>query len=461
MNKQISLLLALVLLLLLPVQSIAQKKEDGVPVWTEENVRWYLQSYIYGEELDTLYNYYDMQIRRYMPETTYRNMLTELSWLTGAFETLGSYRSFEEEEHGTMTHVVHLHMEKQDLEAYFTHKTDPDDREIMSLEFVPAPEAERDSGFAVDAPDTARSYREITACVGENSQYPLRAAIALPNGENGNRTVAGCVFIHDDGSLDMNETVGETRFFEELAGELALAGIASIRYDKRTFAYENYQSETVWDEVIEDALLAADLLSQQPDMEGKPIFLMGHGFGAALLPRIAQEGNFAGMILIGSSPESHVKQLLNDALSQAVSKDEEVLLKEKASALTKMDEQAAKAAELFGRNAYYFWDLEQNDPVRLIRQLALPTYIVQGREDAEITEETGWKAYQEVLKEYSFVSYQCYRGLNHMLARDLSLDGNGQPLYAVDAGIETAAVRDIAAWIRNVLPKADTMEVEE
>ena len=461
MNRRISLLLAFLLLLLLPVQGLAKKMEEGVPIWTEESVRQYLQSYIEGEELDQLYGYYDIQIRRYMPETTYRNMLSELKWLTGAFQSLGSYESFAEDEHGTMTHVVHLHMEKQDLDAYLTHKNTPDDREIMSLEFVPAPEEKRDLGFAVGEEENTAGYRELSVCIGEDSPYPLQAVVALPDGGAGDRVLAGCVFVHDAGPLDRDGTVGDTHFFADLAQELAQVGVASIRYEKRTFAYDGYQPETVRDEVIEDALLAAGLLSRQAEMAGKPVILLGHGFGAALLPRIAQESSFAGMILIGSKPGSYAEQLLADLLATAASEDEKAMAKQTVASLPKMSQQEAQETELFGRNAVYFWDLEQHDPIKLIKQLALPTYIVQGREDASVTEEEGWKAYQEALKECRFVSYNCYRGLNHILARDLSLNADGKPEYAIDAGIEPTAVRDLVQWIRRNLPQAKTMEVEE
>ncbi|MBR4067928.1 MAG: alpha/beta hydrolase [Clostridia bacterium] len=458
MNKRISVLVTLVLLLLLPVQSIAQKTDDSVPVWTEENVRQYLQGYINGEELEKLYGYYDLQIRRYMPETTFACMLTELEWLTGGFQQLGSYRCFEEPERGTMTHIIHLHMEKQDLEACFTHKTAADDREVMALEFILAAESAPEPDAATDVPANARNWRETDACVGAETAYPLDTVITFPVEENGNRLIAGCVFVHDAGALDKNATVGETRFFESLARKLSLMGIASIRYDKRTYAYAYFRPATVQEEVVEDALLAAELLSQQPEMSGKPIYLIGHGFGATVLPRIAQDGSFAGMILIGSSTKPYVDQLLENAL--AAGTDDTAALKESVAALPKLTEQEAQQTELFGHSACYLLDLEQYDPIRMIKQLSLPTYIVQGREDASVTEEEGWKAYQEALKEQRFVSYNCYRGLNHVLARDLSLNADGKPEYAIDAGIESTAVRDLAQWIGKNLPQAETMEVE-
>ena len=68
-----------------------------------------------------------------------------------------------------------------------------------------------------------------------------------------------------------------------------------------------------------------------------------------------------------------------------------------------------------------------------------------------VTENQGWRAWAEELKNYgAFVSYQSYRGINHLLSNDLSVDENGMPQYAVDAGIDVTAVRDLAGWILNL-----------
>ena len=146
MKKRIVLWVMICVLSLAAVPGISfaapKYMNDGVPVWTEETVKEYMTQFIAGENLETLWGYYDLQIRRYMPMRTYSTILTEISWLTGEFEGFGEYRSFEEKvgKHPTKTHVLRLHMEKQDMDLYFTHKNSADDWEVMNLEFVPAGE---------------------------------------------------------------------------------------------------------------------------------------------------------------------------------------------------------------------------------------------------------------------------------------------------------------------------------
>jgi len=453
MKRFIALMLAMALLFTLPVQAMAKKMEDGVPEWNEETVRQYILDYVDGASMERLYSYYDLQIRRYMPERAFERLLTELEWLTGDFICLGSYSSFEEPEYNSKTHVVHMHMEKTDLDVYFTHKNYKDDWEVMAFELVPAAKQELDSSFAVDSQPSAETpYTETTVVVNEGTEYALNGTLTLPAGLQDGEKVPACVLVHDAGPLDQNASVGASRFFEHLAQELADMGIASIRYDKRTFTYGESADITVYDEVVADAVAAAKLLSENESVNSDAIFVIGHGFGALVAPYIAQEsqGVVDGMVLIGSRPESYAMQVLETADLSGMSRDEAGDLRDFIRNLRRKTEAEARAMEMFGRNGYYFWDMEQHNHVNLIMRLELPTYIVQGRNDNVVTENQGWRAWAEELKNYGeFVDYQTYRGLNHMLANDLSVDENGKAQYTVDAGIDVGAVRDIAAWIQS------------
>lgn len=451
MKRFIALLLIAAVLFTLPVQAMAKSKrmDADVPVWTEETVRQYITDYVNGDSMDRLYSYYDLQIRRYMPEVVFEKMLTELEWFTGEFICLGEYSCLEETQRESKTHVVHMHMEKQDLDVYFTHKDKEDDWEIMAVEFVPAAKQEVDVGFAVDAqPAAVESFVESAAILNAGSDVELNAIITMP--ASADEKVPACVLVHDAGPLDMNATVGASRFFEHLAHELADMGIASIRYDKRTFVYGETADMTVYDEVVADAVAAAALLAENEQVNDEAIYVIGHGFGALVAPYIASESNglVDGMILIGSRPESYARQMYNTIDVSSLSAKENEALSDFVRNLRKKTEEEARSIELCGRNGYYFWELEQHNHVSTIIKLELPTYIVQGRNDHTVTENDGWRSWAEELKNYGmFVDYQTYRGLNHMLSNDLSVDENGVPQFAIDAGIDVTAVRDLAGWI--------------
>ena len=71
--------------------------------------------------------------------------------------------------------------------------------------------------------------------VGEGSKYPLKGILTLP--ENLKAPVPAVVFVHGSGASNRDEKIGKVTPFKDLAEGLAKYGIASIRYDKRSFAH--------------------------------------------------------------------------------------------------------------------------------------------------------------------------------------------------------------------------------
>ncbi|MDD3410411.1 MAG: hypothetical protein PHY12_06345, partial [Eubacteriales bacterium] len=284
MKKQgLAILLILTLMLsVLPGASLAAAKQmnDGVPVWNEETVKDYATKYIHGLNYETLWGYYDLQIRRYMPMETYTTMLSDIEFLTGKFIEFGTYTSFEEPEQKTKTHVLHLCMEKQDLDMYFTHKNKEDDWEVMAVEFALAQEqdvsdhsdmlvtdAQAEPEAAGDTVPEAAGYTELEVTVGL-APYELSGTLTLPAGASAEAKVPAVVLVHGSGPSDRNETIGQTAMFADIAAYFAGSGIASIRYDKRTFVYgaamtqDEINALTVEEETIQDAISAGRLLEQ-------------------------------------------------------------------------------------------------------------------------------------------------------------------------------------------------------
>jgi hypothetical protein len=69
---------------------------DGVTVWTEETVKQYAWDFIHGNDMERLFGYYDLQIRRYMPEGHLLGDADRNWWLTATSWRSGTYSSFEE-----------------------------------------------------------------------------------------------------------------------------------------------------------------------------------------------------------------------------------------------------------------------------------------------------------------------------------------------------------------------------
>lgn len=459
MKRAIALTLMMTIIFAcLPAVSLAAKQmEDDVPVWTEETVRQYALDYIEGKSMSRLWGYYDLQIRRYMPMETYEAMLTDLEWMTGAFLELGSYRSFEEPENKLKTHVLHLIMEKQDLDMYFTHKDKEDDWEIMALEFVPAEkEALSDGGdMLVGGRATAEpDYEETDVTVGQ-APYVLEGVLTMPKEASEETPVPVCVFVHDFGAFDHDLTMGQTTFFADLADALGKMGVASLRYDSRAYAYPDAQAETVYDEAVEDALAACQLLKDNPLVDQERIVLVGLGFGGMIAPRIVSqsEGAFTAMIILGSTPKTLIEWYCatQPEAYEALGEETQETIEKMVKKVSSVSEEEARALTLFGKNGYYFWEDLHYNAVDLIKELKVPTYIGQGRRDPIVSEDDGRIAYADAIGDnMTFMSFKAFRGLNHILMNDLTVNEDGLPEYAVATHIDTQAGRTLAQWVLNL-----------
>ena len=459
MKRAIALTLMMTIIFAcLPAVSLAAKQmEDDVPVWTEETVRQYALDYIEGKSMSRLWGYYDLQIRRYMPMETYEAMLTDLEWMTGAFLELGSYRSFEEPENKLKTHVLHLIMEKQDLDMYFTHKDKEDDWEIMALEFVPAEkEALSDGGdMLVGGRATAEpDYEETDVTVGQ-APYVLEGVLTMPKEASEETPVPMCVFVHDFGAFDHDLTMGQTTFFADLADALGKMGVASLRYDSRAYAYPDALAETVYDEAVEDALAACQLLKDNPLVDQERIVLVGLGFGGMIAPRIVSqsEGAFTAMIILGSTPKTLIEWYCatQPEAYGALGEETQETIEKMIRKVSSVSEEEARALTLFGKNGYYFWEDLHYNAVDLIKELKVPTYIGQGRRDPIVSEDDGRIAYADAIGDnMTFMSFKAFRGLNHILMNDLTVNEDGLPEYAVATHIDTQAGRTLAQWVLNL-----------
>ena len=83
-------------------------------------------------------------------------------------------------------------------------------------------------------PDTEErkeyTEKEISISIGEGKELP--GTLILPDGEGPFPVV---VFVHGSGPSDRDETINGNKPFKDLAEGLAEKGIASYRYDKRTY----------------------------------------------------------------------------------------------------------------------------------------------------------------------------------------------------------------------------------
>lgn len=113
------------------------------------------------------------------------------------------------------------------------------------------------------------------------------------------------IFVHGSGPSDMDETVGQHKPFKDLAEGLAMQGIASIRYVKRTMLYGQSfvnKSYTLKEEVEDDLQKALEYAQSLPEIDKSKIYIFGHSLGGMVAPRFASQHPELKGIILAAAP---------------------------------------------------------------------------------------------------------------------------------------------------------------
>ena len=298
--------------------------------------------------------------------------------------------------------------------------------------------------------------------IGKGSEYPLKGLLTLP--DDLSEPVPAVVMVHGSGPSDMDEKVMKLTPFKDLAEGLVKHGVASIRYDKRTFAYAKKMAKTnvtVKEETIDDALLAVDILKKDKRIDHDRIFILGHSMGAMLAPRIdAEGGDVRGLIMMSGTPyrleEVVLKQLKQTRRSASILRWiiglEYKIFSKKFDGLYQMSDEEAKKKKFAGNvSLYYFKEMGQKTAADYLMENEKPALIMQGGRDFQVLEEDDYKKFRELLADRANTYFKVYPELNHIFVKALYDDIlKASKEYKVERHIGEEVMSDIAAFIQDV-----------
>lgn len=301
--------------------------------------------------------------------------------------------------------------------------------------------------------------------LGKNTRYPLKGMLTLPEGSG---PFPAVVLVHGSGSSNMDEKVGKLTPFKDIALGLAQRGIAAVRYDKRSYTHglkmvlDKKHPVTVWEETIEDALLAAALLCADARIDAGRVFLLGHSMGAMLAPRIAcSGGDFRGLILLAGSPRRLEEVMLEQMdemtagmtgfTAKIAGKQREKFAKLFAGLYDLSDEEAKAKKVGGGTTLYYFKEMGQPTVAQWLEKTSKPMLIMQGEDDFQVKAAVDFAMYRELLSHRDNVTFRLYPGLNHafVTARSRSI-ADAKQEFTPERHIGAAVLDDIADWIKGL-----------
>lgn len=299
--------------------------------------------------------------------------------------------------------------------------------------------------------------------VGANTKYPLNGLLTLP--ENTDTPVPAVVFVHGSGSSNMDEKVGRLTPFKDLAEGLARHGIASVRYDKRSFAHglkllrEKSVTITVREETIEDAILATEILKNDSRIDPDRVFVVGHSMGGMLAPRIdAEGGNYRGLVLMAGTPRKLETVLVEQSeetleqlgtLAKRLAGKQIRKLTDLFTGLYELSDEEARAKKVGGGTTlYYFKEMGEHAVPGYLAATSKPMLIMQGGKDFQVKADKDFAIYKELLKDRTDVTFKLYEGLNHAFVPSVyGSIAKAKKEYAVEQHIGEDVISDIANWI--------------
>ncbi|MBR2041344.1 MAG: alpha/beta fold hydrolase [Oscillospiraceae bacterium] len=297
--------------------------------------------------------------------------------------------------------------------------------------------------------------------VGEGTEFPLNGILTVP--ENCGKKVPAVVFVHGSGSSNMDEKVMKLTPFKDLAKGLAKRGIASVRYDKRSFAHGRKMlkkgSLTVKEEVIEDAVLASKLLKKDSRIDPEKVFIIGHSMGAMLAPRIdAEGGDFCGLILMAGTLDTleevlfrqleEMKNGKSKIMAWVASMQDKKFRKSFEHLYEISDDEAKKRKYAGGVDLYYFKEMGEHRAAEYLEKTEKPVLIMQGSRDLQVDFEKDFGGYRRLFGERENFSFRLYEGLNHCFVPALYDDiSKATKEFSVERHIGEEVISDIAGWI--------------
>ncbi len=302
-------------------------------------------------------------------------------------------------------------------------------------------------------PQSTDKWEEAAVKVGEKE---LPGMLTRPKGIQKPPVV---IMIQGSGPSDMNESFGTApnRPFEDIAHGLAEQGVATLRYNKRTYQYPAGGGDTIEYEMLDDAAAAVKLLCNDNRVDANRIYLLGHSLGGMMAPKItASNPQLKGFISMAGSLR-FLRDIVLDQNKAAIEAEASLTEQQKEDLLAQFELESEKTKTLddggtgsiSGMPTNYWKSFNAIDSMAIVKGLNVPMLILQGSADFQVYPDKDYKLWQSTLEGRNNVTFKLYDGLSHQFMPD-QIPANGAPdisVYNAPNHVERQVIADIAAWV--------------
>jgi uncharacterized protein len=403
-----------------------------LPVFSQniEIGKSFINSLLIEKDYSKSYSYFDEMIKNKISETKLKETVEQLEG------QLGKYKSTIETNNEGLKFYYHSEFEKTKLDIILNFN---DNNKINGFFFVPHKEFQKETSIGQDF--------NI-----KSNDIDLKGTLLIPEKDNTKNLV---LLVHGSGASDKNENIAGNKPFKDIAEGLYAKGIASYRFDKRTFSDPKSftNKSTIDDEVTHDVLNIIAYFKNNPQYKDYQITVIGHSLGAHLAPKIANKSNQISKIILLAGNARPLQELiveqygyLNQLNPSKEMEAEIAKLKEKVALLTSKDFNLDLPKEKLplNLNAYYWKSLLDYKPLEEVKRVKIPMLILQGERDYQVTLKD-FESWKNTLKNNKKVSFISYPKLNHLF-----MAGEGTPSpndYLVKGTVDAKVINDIFDFV--------------
>ena len=265
------------------------------------------------------------------------------------------------------------------------------------------------------------------------------------------------LLVPGSGPLDRNETVLENQPFKDIAWGLGSNGIASVRFDNRSYivGMDKTVELDLHSYLLDDiASLLAYIRSQPKIFDTTRIYLAGHSLGGIIAPLAARaDGRLAGIIMI-SAPARTMTDVVIDQFEYLGSLEGDTAgsyvktqIEMAKEACRKIKERTFPKDQMFIFASGRVWyDLLDNDNVTSAKMLTIPMLLLWGVRDYQVIDKD-WEIWRTTLSGRANVTFKRYDDLNHLYQPGTGKATNTEYMTN-SAPVDLRVIQDIAAWIK-------------
>lgn len=241
--------------------------------------------------------------------------------------------------------------------------------------FVPPPDYSAPAG----AP-----YLAEAVAVPTPMGHSLAGTLTVPKGRGPWPVV---ITITGSGSQDRDEELALVkgfRPFRQIADTLGRMGIAVLRMDDRGFGGSGGNAATATSaDFARDIQAGVTFVRGRPELDRTRVFLLGHSEGGLIAPMVAAEDPTLRGIVLMAGPAQRGRDIIAFQNRYAIEQSATIRPEARDSAL----QAAMVGVDSMAANNPWFRYFLDYDPVPTARRVRIPTLILQGATDQQVTAE--------------------------------------------------------------------------